>query len=66
MDTNFSTSTNKTIMTQNWNRLAIGNSGLSLELPFKLDKQPLTLPESTLIMIDTYESFWHVSDKGFT
>jgi hypothetical protein len=65
MDKNFATHTSESILKGDWERKNIGHSGISLELPFELTKNDLTLPESVVNLIDTVESFSHTSGKGF-
>lgn len=65
LDRNFYTHTRKSVLNGNWERKNIGNSGLSLKLPFDLTKNNLTLSQSVTNLIDTVESFSHTSGRGF-
>jgi hypothetical protein len=65
LDNNLTTNTNKAILTGNWQRTGVGTSGLSLELPFALEKQSVDLPDSVLSKVSAIETFGHTSDKGF-
>lgn len=65
LDRNFSTHTSESILKGTWERKNIGQSGLSLKLPFELKKSNLTLSQSVTNLIDTVESFSHTSGKGF-
>ena len=65
LDANLSTTTSASVLSGNWKRTAIGSSGLEIELPFALDKQPINLSDTVAGMINTVESFAHMSDKGF-
>lgn len=65
LDENFKTKTNQTLLTSSWKEIRIGKSDLQLKLPFDLEKQEIPLPEAAKNMIDTMESYAHLSDNGF-
>ncbi len=65
LDENFKTQTNQTLLTESWKEVQIGKSDLQLKLPFALEKQEIPLPEAAKNMIDTMESYSHLSDNGF-
>jgi hypothetical protein len=65
LDKNLKTETTQSILTSSWNDIQIGKSALQLSLPFNLSKQEIPLPEAAKSLIDTMESYSHLSDNGF-
>lgn len=65
LDQNLKTKTSQTLLTSSWKEVQIGKSALQLHLPFILTKQEISLPETAKNMIDTMESYSHLSDNGF-
>ncbi len=65
LDKNLKTQTSQTLLASSWKEFQVGKSALYLHLPFTLTTQDIPLPETAENLIDTMESYAHLSDKGF-
>lgn len=65
LDKNLKTQTPQTLLASSWKEFQVGKSALYLHLPFSLTKQEIPLPETAENLIDTMESYAHLSDNGF-